>query len=199
VTFARLRLADWVAIVAALALLFAMAADWYSTAAGEEARRVEGLSQPSGAQGGEVAREVQEDARTAAEEAERNAWQADAPIDRVILAVLLAAAGLAVVAGFFRAAGHRFEQPLSPSALAALCAGGGALLVLYRMIEQPGPDLRTTVHVGAPLAVVALGTLALAGAAALRAEGEGREFRELPAEGEPPEGERPPGRQSPAS
>ena len=30
-TFARLRTADWVAFVAALALLFTTAADWYST------------------------------------------------------------------------------------------------------------------------------------------------------------------------
>ena len=41
VTFERLRPADWVVFVAALALLFTTAPDWYSTTRGEEARQIQ--------------------------------------------------------------------------------------------------------------------------------------------------------------
>jgi hypothetical protein len=47
-TFARLRLADWVALVAALALLLVSAADWYSTKGGEQARRFEATAPTPG-------------------------------------------------------------------------------------------------------------------------------------------------------
>lgn len=184
-TFGRLRAADWVAMLAALALLLLMAADWYSTGVGQEARRIEGLSQPSPGQPNEVERQVHEDARNAAEVNERNAWQVEGAIDRVILGVLLLAAGLAVLAGFLRAAGRRFEAAFTPSALAALAASIGALLVIYRIVQQPGVDERTTVEVGAPLALVALALMTFTSATALRAEEEGRQFRELPDEGEP--------------
>ena len=45
-TFARLRLSDWVVFVAALALLFTTAFDWYSTQAGVEARKIEENARP---------------------------------------------------------------------------------------------------------------------------------------------------------
>jgi hypothetical protein len=185
VTFARLRTADWVAMVAAIALLFVMAADWYSTATGEEARRIEGLTDPEGAQGGEIERDVQEEARVTAEGEEQNAWQADGGIDRVILAVLLAAVACALAAGFFRAAGRRFRGPLTPSALAGLLAAAGALLLSYRLIQEPGFDEATTVQAGAPIAIAVLGVLAYAAATALRAEDQGKEFREVAEEEKP--------------
>ncbi len=40
-SFARLRAADWVAFIAALALLLVTAVDWYSTIQGEQAREFE--------------------------------------------------------------------------------------------------------------------------------------------------------------
>ena len=40
-TFERLRPSDWVVFVAALALLFTTAPDWYSTTRGEEARQIQ--------------------------------------------------------------------------------------------------------------------------------------------------------------
>src|SRR3954467_11956820 len=107
-TFERLRVADWVAFVAALALLLVMALDWYSTPMGREARRIEQRNQPHGALGGDIAREVQSEARLAAQKGERNAGQADGPIARVILAPLVPPAGRAVAAAFSRAAGRRF-------------------------------------------------------------------------------------------
>jgi hypothetical protein len=163
VTFTRLRLADWVAFLAALALLFALAADWYSTKGGEQARQFE-QSTPSRGEGAELA----DDAAATAESAERNAWQADGGIDRVILVGLLATVALAVCAAFMRAAGR------GPgfTALAGLAAALTALLVLYRMLQEPGTDDVTTVQAGAPLALAVLGVLALACAMSLRAEDE---------------------------
>jgi hypothetical protein len=184
-TFARLRTADWVAMIAALAVLLLMAADWYSTAQGNEARRQERLSRNAlPGEAGEIERSVHQQAQVAAEDEERNAWQADGTIDRVILFVLLATVVLALGAGFLRAAARRFEAPWTPSALAAAVAVTGALLVTYRIVQEPGLDDGSNVKAGAPLAVVALGAIALACARGLKHEEEGEPFRELP---EPPE------------
>ena len=188
----RLTYGDVLAVAAALALLLVMAMDWYSTKTGEEARRVEGLSQPQGALGGEVERTVKQRASEAAEGQEQNAWQADAAIDRVILLALLGAAGLAIAAAAFRAAGRRFEPPLTPSALAAVAALIAAALVGYRIVQQPGLDVASTIKSGAPLALVALGLLALGAARALKAEETGDAWRApAPAAGstEPPPAE----------
>jgi hypothetical protein len=168
VTFARLRVTDWVALVAALALLFVSAADWYSTATGDEARRIEGLTEPSGALGGEVGREVQEEARVTAESEEKNAWQVSGGIDRVILVALLATFVLAVIAAFARAAGRGSHAALPASALPGLAAAATAVLVTYRILQEPGFDESTTVKLGPSLALIVLGVLALASAQSLR-------------------------------
>jgi hypothetical protein len=165
-TFARLRAADWVALLAAFALLLLTAADWYGTSVGDEARRIQGLADPSGALGGEVAREVRDQARTVAEGHEKNAWQVGGGIDRLILVALLATFALAVVSAFRRAAGAGGATALAT----ALAASATALLVAYRLVQEPGFDDVTTVKVGAPLALVALGVLALASAQSVRGE-----------------------------
>jgi hypothetical protein len=191
VSITRLRVAHWVAFVAALALLFVTAVDWYSTTGGEEARRIEELADPEGATGGEVEREVQEDARVAAEGAEKNAWQADGVIDRVILAALLLTAALAVLGAMAarapRESRERARDPaaggagrpvppgaprgaVAPIALAGIAAAVTALLVTYRIFQEPGFDPGTTIKAGAPLALVVLGVIALASAVALRTE-----------------------------
>jgi hypothetical protein len=174
VSFARLRAWHWAAFLAALALLFVTAMDWYSTTGGEEARRIEELSDPEGAAGGEVEREVEESARIAAEGAEKNAWQVDAPIDRLILVGLLLSAALAVVAAFAAAREPRGEgggpRGLAPAGLAALLAAATALVVIYRILQEPGLDVSTTVKAGAPLALILLGMIALSGALTLRSE-----------------------------
>jgi hypothetical protein len=172
VTFARLRAVDWVALVAALALLLVTAADWYSTTGGEQAREFE-RGAPTIGEGAELA----DDAAAAAEGEERNAWQADAGIDRVILVAMLLTALLGVYAAFMRAAGRRYEGAMSPTAWAGLAAAVTALLVLYRVIQEPGFDDVTTVQFGAPLALGVLGVLAFASAVSVRAEDEDRQFR----------------------
>jgi hypothetical protein len=160
-TSARLRPADWVAFLAALALLFATAADWYSTKGGEQARQFE-QSAPARAEGAELA----DDAAATAEGEERNAWQADSAIDRVILVALLGTAALTVYAAFMGAAGRRHA---GATAWAGLAAALAALLVLYRVIQEPGFDAITTVQFGAPLALGVLGVIALACAISVRA------------------------------
>lgn len=169
-----MRAGHLVAAVAALALLFVMAMDWYGTATGDEARRIERLTDdPSGALGGEVDRQVNERAREVGEREERNAWQADGAIDRVILAVLLAAAALALVTAFTRWLGARPARGVGPTGLTALLAAAGCVLVAYRIVQEPGIDQATTVKLGAPLALVPLAAIALGAAAALKADEQG--------------------------
>lgn len=179
-TFSRLLRADVVAAVAAVALLFVMALDWYSTATGERARFRQEQAQPEGALAGEPARVQQEEAEIVAEGEERNAWQETGAIDRLILLGLLATFALAIANAYIRAAGKRFEPPLTPSTLTAVAATVTALLVAYRTIQEPGFDNVNTVQAGAPLALVVLAVIALAARGAMRAEEEGRAHLDSP-------------------
>jgi peptidoglycan/LPS O-acetylase OafA/YrhL len=163
-TFERLRPADWVVFVAALALLFTTAPDWYSTTRGEEARQIQ---KQAGSSDGQAEREVEQDAAALAEAQERNAWQEDGLIDRIILVALLASSALGVGAAFWRASG-RGSDGLGAFGLAGLAACVTALLVLYRIIQEPGFDELTTVKVGAPLALGVLGVMAFACATSVR-------------------------------
>jgi hypothetical protein len=167
VTFARLRPADWVVFVAALALLFTTAPDWYSTQAGDTAREIEEQARPDEDQpSGQAQAEVEEDAGAIAQAEERNAWQEDGTIDRVILVALLLTAALGVAAGYWRAAGRGAVL----SGMAGLAASVTALLVLYRILQEPGFDEVTTVKIGPPLALGVLGVLAFASANSIRDE-----------------------------
>jgi len=169
-TFARLRPAEWVVFVAALALLFTTAPDWYGTVSGDEARRVQKEAQSEeGQPSGQTEAEVERAAGAIAETQERNAWQEDGSIDRILLISLLATAALGVAAGFWRAGGR--GTGVYMVAGAAACAT--ALLVLYRILQEPGFDEVTTVKIGAPIALGVLGVMAVACATALREpEGE---------------------------
>jgi hypothetical protein len=182
VTFARLTRGDWVAAVAALALLLVMAMDWYTTEAGDQARKDEKQIQPRGATAGEVGRALDESARIAAEEAEENAWQAEPFPDRVILFALLATIVLAIAAAFLRAAGLRFEPPWSPSALATCVGLGAALLLAARIAQKPSADIGSVIKLGAPLGLVCLGTIVLGARAAWNAERDGTAWGEGEAE-----------------
>jgi hypothetical protein len=172
VTFERLTRGDLVAWFAALALLFVTAMDWYSTKTGEEARGIEKLSQPHGAQGAEIERRVQREARETAEGEEKNAWQADAFVDRAILVLILLAVLAATGAAVLRAAGRPAPPALGASAVAALAATLAAVLVAYRMIQEPGLDAASEIKAGAPIALGLLGVVALGAASALRTDDE---------------------------
>jgi hypothetical protein len=167
-TFERLRTWDWVAFIAALALLFVSATDWWSTRAGDEARTIQKESQPSGAMAGEVDRAVQSEAKFVAQGQEKNAWQTTGVIDRVILIGLLATVLFGVLAAFAAAAGR---DPTA-STLPAVAAGVTALLVVYRLVQQPGFDESTTVKLGAPLALVVLGVVGFASSKVMRMDPE---------------------------
>jgi hypothetical protein len=170
-TFARLRVSDWAVFIAALALLFTTAFDWYSTEAGVEARRIQENARPEeGVPSGQAQAEVERQAGALAESKERNAWQEDGTIDRVILIGLLVTAALGVLAAFWRASG-RETRGLGPYGWAGLSACATALLVLYRILQEPGFDELTTVQIGAPLALGVLGVFAFAAATSLREEG----------------------------
>ena len=110
---------------------------------------------------------MQRAADAVAESQERNAWEEDGTIDRIILICILATSALGVLAGFWRASG-REARGLGPYALAGLMACVTALLVLYRIIQEPGFDELTTVQIGAPLALGVLGVYAFAAASSLR-------------------------------
>jgi hypothetical protein len=168
-TFERLTRGDWIAWGAALVLVVSLALDWYGTEFGDDARRIEETAPTSLPEGDDL----REDARLVAEGEERNPFQADGAVDRVLLVILLAAALLAFAAGALRAAGRRFEPPGTPSAAAAVAGTVGAILVAYRIVQEPGLDAATTVKSGALLGLVAAGALALGAATALRAEQDG--------------------------
>jgi len=169
VTLERLTRGDWVAWLAALALLFATSIDWYSTKIGQEARQIQGQTNPHGALGGEIGRNVQREARETAESQEKNAWQEHRLIDRVILVLILGAVLAATAAAVLRVAERPPEAALTASGLAALLATVAALLVVYRMIQKPGLDAAATIKPGAPIALGLLGLLALGAADTLRA------------------------------
>lgn len=180
-SFERLNRWDWVALLAALALLFAMGVDWYSTVQGEEARRVERIEDPNSGASGQIGREVEERAAERAEGAERNAVQPQSFVDAVILVLLFATVLFTAVAAFARAGRRRFEPPATPSAAAAITAALAALLVAYRIVQQPGSDLATTVKAGVPLTLIVLLVLGYAAWRAVQLEEEGTAFRTVEA------------------
>jgi len=162
-----------IALVGALALLLVMAMDWYSTEQGDEARRIESITDnPSGAEAGEIDRRLNEEARFVAEDEEKNAWETDAVIDRVLLGLMLGAILLAVLTAISRAAGARPTKGLGPAGLAAILATAAAVVLAYRMVQEPGLDAATNVKIGAPLALLPLALIALGSSSALRADDE---------------------------
>jgi hypothetical protein len=178
VTFERLTIGDAIAWLAALALLLFTAVDWYSTVQGNEARQIQHDVTPQGALGGDVARNVQQQAAQTAAADEHNIWQEHRAVDRLMLIVLLGAALAAATAATLRVAGKRFDGWLTPSAIAALLAAAGALLVLYRLGNQPGDDAATTLKSGPWLALAALGVLGFGASLAVRAERDGTAWKD---------------------
>jgi hypothetical protein len=171
-SFSRLRLVDWVAFVAALALLLVMALDWYTTQEGADLRRDAGLA-ITGAQTHGQAPDLKGAYNTAANGFEKNAWQEHAAIDRIILVTLLLAAVAAVIAAFMRAAGRRFKSRLTPSAVAAVAAVAAAVMLFYRILQPPGWNPAAVVKVGAPLGLLCAAVLAIAERIAVRYERDG--------------------------
>ncbi|MDQ3935335.1 MAG: hypothetical protein M3340_11985, partial [Actinomycetota bacterium] len=151
----------FVAFVAALALILAMSTDWYTTEQGEEFRRVQEQDERA-APSARLDPETAERAKQAAEGEERNAWQASALVDRLILVACLIAFVGAVAAALMRSAGRRPEPPWVPSAIATIAGVAGTLLILYRMVQPPGLNDSAVVKAGAPFGLAAVGILTVA-------------------------------------
>jgi len=167
----RFTKGDALAVLAAVALLFVMATDWYSSPEGEELRRIERLAEPDDSLGPEardLGRQQQEQASVSAEAEERNAWTADGVIDRVILLALLAAIAAAVSLAFSALRERSMGMPGGARGLALSAAAFAAMLVIYRMVQEPGIDAVTTVRGGPFLALVTLGLMSLGAILTLR-------------------------------
>ena len=179
-SFERLTKGDALAWVAALALMLVTAVDWWTTKLGDAARQVENEVQkvPNGALSNDIPSTIQQQAKLVAQAQEKNLWQMHGAIDRLILIVLLAAALSAALAAILRVAARRYSGSFTPSAAAALLAGVGALLVLYRLVQQPGDDQVTVVKAGPWLALVALGLLGIGASLAWRTERDGTAWRD---------------------
>ena len=98
----------------------------------------------------------------------------------MILAGLLATILLAVSAAWLRAGDRRFDPPITPSGAAALAAGATAVLVAYRMVQEPGQDAIATVEPAALLSLALLAVIAFACRAALLSEMTGTAWAAVP-------------------
>ena len=168
-TFTRLSRGELLAMVAALALLLVMATDWYTTKRGEEARKNQSIVEPQ-LNRETVPSESQKQGEFA-DTQEKTAWQADGLIDRLILIALVASVVLALAAAWSKAAGRRLGPP-SPAALASVVGLVACLLLVYRILQPPGPNAAAVVKVGAPLGLLCAGLLTLGARVASRADRE---------------------------
>jgi len=172
-TFTRLGRGDLLAMVAALSLLLVMATDWYTTKLGEQARDVQQKILPQVNNQTVPSESAKEGAF--ADSQEKNAWQADALIDRLILIALVAAAVLAVVAAWARAADRRVKLgPWSPSMWASVVGLAACLMLVYRILQPPGDNSGAVVKVGAPLGLLCIGLLTIGARVASRGEAAAR-------------------------
>ncbi len=182
-----MRLGHAVAGLAALGLLLVtVGVDWYGTAQGDEAARIEEQTEDApGAEAGEVPRAQNERAGEVADRETDKAWEADGIIDRVVLVLLAATILLAVVTWFVRSLGAAPTPGLGPAGLTALLATGAAVLVAYRIMQEPGLDSATNVKTGPLIALFLLAAIALGSSAALRADDREAEKEEAADAGTP--------------
>ncbi|HEX6457657.1 MAG TPA: hypothetical protein VF032_01965 [Thermoleophilaceae bacterium] len=180
-SFERLTKGDALAWVAGLGLLLVTALVWFSTQLGDAARQIQHDAQvPAGPLGSQVPGTIQQQAAQVAQGQEKNLWQLHAAVDRLILIVLLAAALSAALAAVMRVAAHRYRGGFTPSAAAALLSGVGILLVLYRLVQQPGDNQVTVVKSGPWLAILALGLICIGASLAWHAERNGSAWKDEP-------------------
>jgi uncharacterized membrane protein YraQ (UPF0718 family) len=177
-TFRRLTAGHVLALVAALALLLAMAPDWYTDKTGEQDRLSQRDALPQLQH--DSAYSSADQAGVSAEAHEKNAWQASALVDRLILLGLLATAALAIAAAFMRAAG-RGAGPPSLSALATVVGLVTTVLVGYRIAQPPGLNQAAVVKWGAPVGLICVGLTTLGSRMATRGERERTPVAEPPA------------------
>lgn len=170
-SFDRLGRWHWLAGVAALALMLAMASDWYGTKQSDSLRRDQGLVDTDGETSGQPGRVLEREIPPVAELGEQNAWQAYWAPDPGILVLLLllgaVAAGLGVAYG--RAAETKVTlMGAGPSRIAVIVGLLAIVAVILRLVDQPGADEATTVRGGAFLGLLALSLMVLGAAQAMK-------------------------------
>ena len=179
-TFARLTRGDWVAAVAALALLLVMALDWYGTDAGVSARKIEQAIEAARRDRGRGRRA--RSTRTPGSPPRRPSRTPGRPTrsaDRLILFALLATVALAIAAAWLRAAGIRFEPPLDSERPGDAASGSAQRCCWPRASRRSRrPTSGAVVKLGAPLGLVCLGTIVLGARAAWNAERDGTAWGE---------------------
>ena len=181
----RLTRGHIVAAVAALVLLLVMAMDWYGSHAADLAHQVNHSAQTAGPQAGEAGQALKQDADQVIARDEKNAWQEPRTVDRLLLAFLLLSVFLPLAAAAHRAAGRRAEPPWTLSLLAAISAAIAALLLAYRIVNEPGNDVTTTVKLGAPLGLVLLAIIGFGAVSAFQGEADWAEIRQKAGTPEP--------------
>ncbi|MEA2426436.1 MAG: hypothetical protein QOF37_64 [Thermoleophilaceae bacterium] len=157
-TFTRLNWGHTLAFVAALALLLAMAPVWWTDKIGEQDRFFQHNAAPQ--LNTQTEPSVSNQAAQAARTHEKNAWQAPAAIDRILLVALIASAALAIAAAFARAAGRDVGPP-SLSVLATAAGLVASVLLAYRILQPPGDNFAAVVKWGAPVGLVCVGLVAI--------------------------------------
>lgn len=140
----RLRAGEWIAGAAGVALLVALFLDWYSVPL-----------EPVG--GGRF---------PALDAPSANAWEAFSVID--LLLALCALVPLVLVA--FQATRVSQSLPVMWSVLTTIAGMIAVLLVLYRLIDQPGPNELVEVEPGAWIGLVAALAVIAGGWISMRTE-----------------------------
>jgi len=95
------------------------------------------------------------------------AWQSFDILDLVLLVTILAALGLA----FLTASGRSVALPVAASVIVTVLAALATLLVIYRILNQPGENEFIEVKFGAWLGLLATAGIAVGGYLAMRDEG----------------------------
>lgn len=99
-----------------------------------------------------------------------NAWESFGGIDLLLLITAIAAVALPLMA----AANRSVELPIATSALIAGLGVLATILVLYRLIDPPGPDIPGVEYdrrIGVWLGLLAAGAVAYGGWQAMQEEG----------------------------
>jgi hypothetical protein len=128
----RLRAGEWLAFAGGVALLVSLFTDWYGISVEDPGTSVE-LS--SGF----------------------TAWQSFSVIDILLAMVAAAAIGLAVI----QAVQTRPALPVAASVLTVVIGAAGVLLVVFRLIAQPGPNEFVDIRAGAWLGLAATAAITL--------------------------------------
>jgi hypothetical protein len=147
----RLRDGEWIAGAGGVALLAALFLHWYGVS-------LEPLDQalPPGTIG----------VLDIFQGAEATAWQAFDVLDVVLALLALVPLGLV----FTQATRRSPSIPVAFSVLTTLAGGLAALLILYRIVNQPGPNDLVTVEAGAWLGLLAALVIAGGGWRSMRVE-----------------------------